>query len=128
MSTKAQRFREDEIQKKRQKGPKSQKATKKAKRAKRRVDTALPGVSATDNVIGGDHTAERNASAHAGKKAGVALEDSASGRPSRKSSRGSKNRQKASSTLEREAARRANTPQAKAARNRAKTSAKKSRR
>jgi hypothetical protein len=63
------------------------------------VDTALPGVSASDKRKGQGHTAVRNASGRADKKAAFGLEDSASGRPSRKSSRKSANRAKPDSNL-----------------------------
>jgi hypothetical protein len=118
MPTKAQNFRSDEIQKKRAKNPKA----KKPKKAKppRNVDTSKPGVSATDIKRGAEHTAERNKSEHARRKAAVKLEDSESGKPSRKSSRKSANRQKSAAGLERENARRLNTPAAKASRAKAK--------
>jgi hypothetical protein len=58
------------------------------------VDTSLPGVSATDRRVGGGSSGTRNLSARAGRKAVYALEDSATGRPSRKSTRRAANRQK----------------------------------
>lgn len=48
-----------------------------------------------------EHTESRNESAHADKKASFKLEDSQTGRPSRKSTRGSSNRAKADSNLKR---------------------------
>ena len=53
------------------------------------VDTSKPGVSATDRKAGGGATASRNASKSSAKKGGAALEDSQTGKPSRKSTRGS---------------------------------------
>jgi hypothetical protein len=57
------------------------------------VDTAQPGVSASDRKAGGPSTARRNTKAN---RAGMiaTLEDSASGQPSRKSTRRSANRSK----------------------------------
>jgi ribosome-associated translation inhibitor RaiA len=54
-------------------------------------DTAEPGVSADDRKIGGDHTAARNTKLNT---AGMpyALEDSTTGKPSRKSTRAGSNR------------------------------------
>ena len=117
MTTKAELFRREESEKKRKK-------TAKPKRVKKEKasgeDTSAPGVSATDKKRGtkdGEtHTASRNRSKHAGKKASVALEDSESGKPSRKSSRKSANRLKSASGLEKEAGRKLNTPKAKATR------------
>lgn len=56
------------------------------------VDTSLPGISATDRKAGGGATARRNKSKSAGKSAVYALEDSATGKPSRRSTRKSANR------------------------------------
>lgn len=113
MVTKAEAFRRDEAAKQRKKNAKPKKP-KKPKRSE--VDTAEPGVSATDDKRGIAHTADRNRSQHAKRKASVVLEDSESGKPSRKSSRRSANRLKSASGLEKEAARRLNTPKAKATR------------
>lgn len=63
------------------------------------VDTALPGVSASDRRAGGPTTARRNAMAHA-PRATAALEDSRT-RPSRKSTRKSANRAKLGETKSR---------------------------
>lgn len=120
MSTKAELFRREQAEKKRAKTAKAPKP-KKAKASG--VDTAARGVSATDKKrgtkAGKTHTAERNRSQHAGRKASVMLEDSQSGKPSRKSSRKSANRLKSASGLEKEAGRKLNTPKAKATRNKA---------
>lgn len=116
MVTKADAFRREQQAKQRKKNAKP----KKPKKPKQRdVDTAEPGVSATDVRRGEHHTADRNRSMHAQRKAAVVLEDSESGKPSRKSSRKSANRLKMAASLEKEAARRLNTPKAKATRARA---------
>jgi hypothetical protein len=72
------------------------KRSKKPKPAPRNwpVDTSLPGVSATDRKVGGGSSGIRNLSSRAARKAPYALEDSATGRPSRKSTRRAANRQK----------------------------------
>jgi hypothetical protein len=59
-------------------------------------------------------TAPRNRSQAAGRHASVVLENSATGRPSRKSTRKSKNRSKPENTLLRSKMRRASTPEARA--------------
>ena len=88
MATKSEIFRYEAERS----GPKR---SKKPRRAPRNlpVDTSLPGVSATDRKAGGGHSGARNVSLHAGRKAVYALEDSATGRPSRKSTRRAANRQ-----------------------------------
>jgi hypothetical protein len=58
------------------------------------VDTSLPRVSATHRKAGGGSTAARNVK-RSTRRATAALEDSATGKPSRKSTRGSANRAKA---------------------------------
>ena len=96
MVTKADDFRREQQAKERKKNAKP----KKPKKAKRRnVDTADVGVSATDEKRGALHTADRNRSMHAERKASVVLEDSESGKPSRKSSRKSANRLKMAAGL-----------------------------
>jgi ribosome-associated translation inhibitor RaiA len=79
------------------------------------VDTSLPGVSASDRKVGATATATRNTKLN---RAGMTatLEDSATGKPSRKSTRRSQNRAKAGSKLERRAKRRLQSPQARARR------------
>lgn len=91
MATKAEMFR----YRRERAGP------KKAKRPARRprnvpVDTALPGVSATDRRVGFGSTARRNRSARAAARGVYALEDSATGKPSRRSTRKGANRAKPS--------------------------------
>lgn len=60
------------------------------------IDTSLPGVSATDRRAGGGSTARRNLSQSAADRGVYVLEDSASGKPSRRSTRKSANRAKPS--------------------------------
>jgi hypothetical protein len=80
------------------------------------VATDLPGVSATQKKAGGDSTADRNRSVRATKKASYELEDSATDRPSRKSTRGSENRAKPDSQLKRRQTRATTSPKARATR------------
>lgn len=91
MATKAEGFRYLEERS----GPKK---SKRAPRPPRNVpvDTALPGVSATDRRVGGGATARRNRSARAAARGVYALEDSATGKASRRSARKSANRAKPS--------------------------------
>ena len=78
--------------------------------------TAEPGASETTKRRGHGHTASRNVSAHAARKASFALEDSATGRPSRKSSRGSANHSKPDSNLKRRQTRATTSPKSRARR------------
>lgn len=78
------------------------------------VDTAEPGVSATDRKAGGKSTARRNSNQNDSGMS-VALEDSR-GKPSRKSTRGGKNRVKAASQLTRRTQQALRSPSARAAR------------
>jgi hypothetical protein len=71
-------------------------------------------VSATDRKAGAGSTASRNQSKRAAKKGGATLEDSATGRPSRKSTRKSANRTKPTSNLQRRAIRKARAPKTRA--------------
>src|SRR5205814_1423815 len=80
MATRAEQFRYSEERRKPGRTPK-------VRKPKRRRDVKDAGA--------------RNLSAHGGKKATVATEESKSGRPSRKSTRPSSNRGKNSSTLDR---------------------------
>jgi len=84
------------------------------------VDTAQRGVSATDRKVGAGSTASRNRSARAGKKGGARLEDSATGKPSRKSTRKSAGHVKRTSNLRRKAIRRASSSKTRALKARAK--------
>ncbi len=74
------------------------------------------GPSAAAKAEGVVSTAARNLSARAAKKGGVVLEDSASGKPSRKSTRRTQGGQRPSNTLERKAAAKLNTPSSRARR------------
>lgn len=81
------------------------------------VDTSLPGVSATDRKAGGGSTAARNTRLRA-PRAAATLEDSAT-KPSRKSTRKSRNRQKSGTKQARRQKRRLQSPSARARRARA---------
>ncbi|MDP1825937.1 MAG: hypothetical protein Q8L48_21920 [Archangium sp.] len=76
------------------------------------VDTALPGVSASDRKKGGGSSGTRNESVRAGKKEGDALEDSATGKASRRSTRKSVGRVNRTGALRRQATRKASAPSA----------------
>lgn len=78
------------------------------------VDTAQPGVSATDRKAGGSSTARRN-SKQSNSGMTSALEDSRT-KPSRKSTRGGTNRSQGATQLTRRAQRKVRSPQARAAR------------
>jgi hypothetical protein len=114
MATRAQRFRAEQ-----QSAARPAKA-KSPSRARRDVpiDTAQPGVSATDRKVGAGRSGTRNVSARAGRKGGASLEDSATGRPSRKSTRKSTGVKRTSNLRQREV-RRATSAKARATRNRA---------
>jgi hypothetical protein len=84
------------------------------------VDTALPGVSATDRKVGANATAKRNTQLRA-QRAVATLEDSATGQPSRKSTRRSANRAKSASQIGRKVKRKLHDPQARARRAKRKT-------
>ncbi|MEO8603793.1 MAG: hypothetical protein ABI629_14560 [bacterium] len=81
------------------------------------VDTAAPGVNASDRRAGFGATAARNTKRNTAGMA-AALEDSRT-TPSRKSTRKSKNRAKGAALLERKAQLRLQTPIARATRNKA---------
>lgn len=117
MATKAQQFKAAQLVS----GPKRAPAPKRPRRDVP-VDTAKPGVSATDRKAGKGSTAARNKNARAGKKAQVELDDSAT-KPSRKSTRQSANRGRVSTNLERNEQRERRKPVARAdaARAKAKT-------
>lgn len=91
------------------------KAPSKKKKKKPSVDTAKPGVSASDKKVGAGTSGKRNFSKAAKKKAAFALEDSVTS-ASRKSTRKSSNRQKPDSQLKRRATRRTTAPTARARR------------
>ena len=93
MATKAElfRYRQERSGAKRAKEPSK-------RRRDRPVNTALPGVSATDRVAGAGRSGARNTSKSAARKAPYMLEDSRV-KASRKSTRKSANRQKTDSQL-----------------------------
>lgn len=104
------------------------KAASKKTRGRRdvNVDTSLPGVSATDRKAGLENgewsTAARNVHRAGKPNATHALEDSATGKPSRKSTRRSADHAKRDSNLRNRETRRVRSPaarQAKAAARRA---------
>ncbi len=79
------------------------------------ADTSREGVSATDRKAGGGSTARRNVkNVHPGATA--MLEDSATGRPSRKSTRKSANRSKQASNSQRRQTRQVTSPSSRASR------------
>jgi hypothetical protein len=95
-------------------------ASKPRTRRSRGVNTALPNVSASSRRVGKGATGQRNLSQRAAKKAVAVLEDSATERPTRKSSRaGSKAHLKAATPLARRQTRRVSSPKAKATKARA---------
>lgn len=111
MSTKAQAFR---AQQQRDANPPVPKQPARPRRDVP-VDTAKPGISATDRKAGNGSSGSRNISASAGKRGGARLEDSATGKPSRKSTRKSAGRVKRTSNLRRKAVLKASSPQGRAA-------------
>jgi hypothetical protein len=117
MATKAQAFRAEEQRSARVQKPK---AAAPKKRRSNGVDTSQPGVSATDRKVGGGSTATRNASNRAKAKGGAKLEDSATGKPSRKSTRKSEGHAERTSKLRQRAVTKARSPKARAARARVK--------
>lgn len=114
MATKAEAFKANQILSKPRRAPK-----RKRPRKDTPVDTAAPGVSATHRKVGKGATAKRNRSARAGRKAEVQLENSAT-KPSRRSTRASKNRGLLATSLERAKKRKGRAPTRKAAAARAK--------
>lgn len=111
MATKAERFKAEV----------ERSGAKKAPQAKRKVsEKSAPAKKAGRRTDDKDHTATRNVSKRAANKAEVVLEDSESGRPSRKSTRRSANRGKSASSLERRAQRKTASPEARAAKSAAK--------
>jgi hypothetical protein len=96
MATKAERFKAAEQRKRQKPADSKPKKPRGGRRLARTAHTAQPGVAADDRVWGGESTGARNVSKHAERKAAYDLEDSraSSGRPSRKSTRKSGNRQK----------------------------------
>ncbi|MBI2391734.1 MAG: hypothetical protein HYV09_19245 [Deltaproteobacteria bacterium] len=87
------------------------------KRRDRPVDTSKKGVAADDRRVGSGHTARRNTKLNMAGMTAM-LEDSATGVPSRKSTRRAVNRHKPNQLTKR-AQRKASSPQARHARGRA---------
>ncbi len=114
MSTKAEQFK---AQQQRDANPPRPKHPPKPRRDSV-VDTALVGTSATDRKAGIGATEERNRSQRAKRKGGAKLEGSASGRPSRKSTRKSEGRVKRTNSLERKAVQKASVARLAAGRSR----------
>lgn len=106
MSTRSETFRANAARKA---NPPKKKSPPKARRDLV-VDTALPGVSATDR------RAKRTASKRVAKKGGAALEatKTASARPSRKSTRKASGGAKRTTNLKQRATRKVASPKAKA--------------
>lgn len=117
MATRAERFKATE----QRSGPKKSPAANRKPPTKsvleqaneQEVSSNKPPVGKR-RVEGSAHTAERNVSKRASKKAGVALEDSATGKPPRKSTRSGANREKSDSQLQRRAVRATTSPDARA--------------
>jgi hypothetical protein len=105
MATRAERFKSDEQLKQRR--PRASKSKKHFP-----GETLTPDGPAKKRGVG--HTATRNVSVHAQKKATFALDDSAT-TPPRKSTRKSANRSKADSNLRRREQRSDHSPEVKAA-------------
>jgi hypothetical protein len=111
MATKAERFKAE----KERSGP------KRSPQPKRRVTKeSPPAKKAGRRTVDPEHTATRTVSKSAARKAETALEDSASGTPSRKSTRSGANRSKPASNLARRATRKTASPEARAEKNMAK--------
>jgi hypothetical protein len=85
------------------------------------VDTAQPGVSASDRKAGGGSSGSRNVSKRAARKGGARLEDSATGKASRKSTRKASGRIKRTSNLQRKAIRETSSPKNRASKAKART-------
>ncbi|MEO8380650.1 MAG: hypothetical protein ABI779_13375 [Acidobacteriota bacterium] len=84
------------------------------------VDTSKPGVSASDRKAGAGRSGARNLLSQANAKAGASLEDSATGKPSRKSTRKSQGGVKRTANLRLNAVRKASSAKAIATRSRTK--------
>lgn len=111
MATKAERFKAET----------ERSGKKKAPQPKRRVtEKSAPAKKAGRRTDEADHTATRNVSKRAADKAETTLEDSESGRPSRKSTRSSANRSKPASNLARRAVRSTRSPESRSAKSAAK--------
>src|SRR5688572_508282 len=111
MATKSQLTQNVAMQEGRTPRPKRKKV-----RRDRPVDTAKPGVSATDRKAGKGHTALRNVSKKGTRKGVAELEDSTTERPTRKSTRRSSSHTKAATPLQNRQVNRVRSPKASAAR------------
>jgi hypothetical protein len=117
MATRSETYR---AQKQREANPPKPKRAPRGRRDEP-IDTSLPGVSASDRKVGAGHTASRNASKRAAEKGGAALESSATGKPSRKSTRRSTGRAKRTANLARRATRKTRSPEVRAAKAKARS-------
>ncbi len=111
MATRAQQFKNQQERS----GPKKAPRPKPARRDSP-VDTSKKGVSASDRKAGGASTSERNRYAPHLKRASRVLEDSKSGKPSRKSTRKSLDGAKGATSLTRQQLSRLATPKSRAGR------------
>lgn len=84
------------------------------------VDTSKRGVSASDRKAGGGRSGTRNLSSRAKAKGGAKLEDSATGKPSRRSTRKSQGGVKRTANLRLNAVRKTSSSKAIATRSGAK--------
>jgi len=107
MTTKARAF---QLQQQRDANP--PKAPRPRRPKSSSVDTALPGVSASDRKVGDGSSGTRNRSARAARKGGASLESSATGKASRKSTRRSTGRANRASALRQQATQKASAPKA----------------
>lgn len=115
MATKAQEFKAQQQQQQRAAKPAKPKPKRQLRRRRDpQVDTSLPGVSATDRRVGGGRTGTRNLSNSAAAKGGPKLEDSATGKPSRKSTRKSSGHIKRTTNQQLQAQRKTTSPKARA--------------
>lgn len=112
MATKAQQFKAEQ-QRKTAKAPKPKRQPRR-RRDPVQVDTSQPGVSATDRKVGGGRSGTRNLSNRSEAKGGAKLEDSATGKPSRKSTRKSAGRVKRTTNQQLKAQRATRSPKARA--------------
>lgn len=84
------------------------------------VDTSKPGVSASNRKAGAGYSGTRNVLSRENAREGATLEDSATGKASRKSTRKSQGRAKRTKNLRLKAVRNAASPKAAATRSNAK--------
>jgi hypothetical protein len=114
MATRAELFR----YRQERTGPKRPKSPKRPRRDQP-VNTALPGISATDRKAGGNSTGTRNLSKSAAKKVPYMLEDSVARLPpSRRSTRRGANKQKQDAGLRNKQMQASSSPSQRARRGR----------